>query len=222
MDNQVDRASDAVPPVDDGVIEIGGRKFMQDAKGNYVPLNLVKPADKLKDEAARKMLRFARDLSAQIARFKGYCYDDINSLQALLAQEYGADLGGKKGNVSFTTLDATMRVSLKVSDLIEFGPELQAAKSLVDACLTEWSEGSRDEIRALVTRAFSVDKEGAVNRTELFMLMRVGIADARWQRAMDAIRDSIQVIGSKSYLTFEQRASTDGKWEAIPITLARA
>ncbi|WP_336801534.1 DUF3164 family protein [Kaistia sp. MMO-174] len=205
-----------------GVTDVGGKPYMTDAKGNLVPLAMVKPMDKLADETVRKMMTFARELSEQIARFKGHCFDDVGSLQALIAQEYGATLGGPKGNVTLTSFDGTLKVTVQVADQIEFGPELQAAKRLVDACLGEWSEGSRDELRAIVTRAFNVDKEGQINRSELFMLLRVAIEDERWQAAMQAIRDSIRIIGSKTYIRFHERAGAEGGWRPITIDLAAA
>jgi hypothetical protein len=195
---------------------------MRDAKQDLKLLSSVKPMDKLADEAVRKMVDFARDLSSQIARFKGHCFDDIGSLQALIAQEYGATFGGRKGNISLSTVDGTLKVTVQVADQIEFGPELQAAKSLVDMCLAEWSAGSRDELIAIVNRAFNVDKAGQINRAELFMLLRVDIADERWKSAMQAIRDSIRVIGSKTYIRFYERAASDGGWRAITLDLASA
>jgi hypothetical protein len=187
-----------------------------------VPLSSVKPVDKLTDELVRKMIGFARDLSAQIARFRGHCFDDIGSLQALIAQEYGASLGGPKGNIQLTTIDGREKVSVQVADQLEFGPELQAAKKLVDTCLQDWTAGSRDELVAIVNRAFQVDKEGRINRAELFMLLRVEIDDERWKSAMQAVRDSIRVIGSKVYIRFHERDQPDGGWHAITIDLAAA
>ncbi|TPQ52996.1 sulfate transporter [Prosthecomicrobium hirschii] len=208
--------------LDDGVIDLGGKRYMRDTRGALVPVNLVRPMDKLMDETVRKMVGFARDLSAQIARFKGHCFDDVGSLQALMAQEYGAQLGGRRGNITLTSFDGTLKVTVQVADEIEFGPELQEAKKLVDACLSEWSAGAGDELRAVVNRAFQVDKEGQINRSEIFMLLRVAIEDPRWQSAMDAIRDSIRVIGSKTYIRFHERAAPDAPWGAITIDLAAA
>ncbi|MCW1842274.1 DUF3164 family protein [Prosthecomicrobium hirschii] len=208
--------------LDDGVIDLGGNRYMRDTRGALVPVNLVRPMDKLMDETVRKMVGFARDLSAQIARFKGHCFDDVGSLQALMAQEYGAQLGGRRGNITLTSFDGTLKVTVQVADEIEFGPELQEAKKLVDACLSEWSAGAGDELRAVVNRAFQVDKEGQINRSEIFMLLRVAIEDPRWQSAMDAIRDSIRVIGSKTYIRFHERTAPDAPWGAITIDLAAA
>lgn len=205
-----------------GALVVGHELYMRDAKGALVPLRLVGPVDKLMDELVRKMIGFAQDLNAQIDRFKGHCFDDIGSFQALIAQEYGASVGGRKGNITLTSFDGCLKVQLQVADLIEFGPELQAAKSLVDQCLTEWGEGSREEIRAIINRAFNVDKEGKINRAELFMLTRVAIEDERWQRAMDAIHESVRVIGSHQYFRFYERSAPDQPWQAITIDLASA
>lgn len=205
-----------------GAVDVRGKLYMTDPKGALVPINLVKPVDRLMDELVRKMLTFAVDLNAQIGRFRRHSFDDVVSFQALIAQEYETNVGGTKGNITLTTFDGTQKVQIQVADLLEFGPELQAAKRLVDACLTEWSEGSGDELRAIVNRAFNVDKEGKINRAELFILLRVAIEDERWLRAMEAIRDSIRIIGSKTYIRFYQRPDGSAPWQAITIDLASA
>jgi hypothetical protein len=205
----------------DGTEVISGRTFMEDAKGNLVPLANVKPEDKLQDETVRKIMGFARDLSAQIARFRGHTVADLGSFDALLSQEYGGKIGGAKGNRTYQTFDGCMKVQVQVSDLISFGPQLQVAKSLIDECIIDWSEGSRDEIRALVMRAFNTEKEGQINKSDLFMLLRLDIADDRWKRAMEAIRNSITVTGSKEYVRFYERDNPKKDWRPITIDLAK-
>lgn len=216
--------SDArTPETPAAVVDVAGKPYMRDARGALVPLAAVKPMDKLIDDQVRKIVGFARDLSGQIARFRGHTFDDIGSLAALIDQEYGAKLGrGSKGNLTLTSYDGTLKVQVQVQDQIEFGPELQAAKKLVDECLTDWSADSGDNLRAVVTRAFQVDKEGQINRAEIFMLLRIVIDDPRWVRAMDAVRESIRIIGSKTYVRFHQRDTPDGGWNPITIDLASA
>lgn len=206
----------------EGVIVINGRDFMEDAKGNFVPVDNIKPADKLQDQTVRKIMVFAVALNAQLVRFRSNTMADLGALDALLAEQYGAKIGGAKGNRTYQTIDGLMKVQVQVSDLISFGPELQAAKSLIDECLTEWSAGSRPEIQAVVTRAFNTDKEGQINKSELFMLLNLKIEDGRWQRAMDAIRDSIRITGSKEYVRFYQRTTRLDDWQAVTIDLAKA
>lgn len=211
--------TDATHPA---AIDVAGTPYLRDAKGNLVPVASVKPVDLLMDETVRKVLDKARDVSAVVAAFKGEAFESVNDLQALISQNYGATVGGKKGNITLVSFDGCQKVQVQVADLLEFGPELQAAKSLIDECLSEWAAGSGAELRALVNRVFQVDKEGHINRAELFMLMRVEIEDERWVRAMEAIRDSIRIIGSRTYVRFYDRPAPDAAWRAITIDLASA
>ncbi|EAV40435.1 hypothetical protein SIAM614_21435 [Stappia aggregata IAM 12614] len=206
----------------DGVEMINGQSYMRDAKGNLVPLENVKPQHKLEDETVRKIVGFAEELSAQISRFRNHTFADLLSLTALLAQEYDSQKGGKKGNTTFQTVDGCRKVQVQVSDFIDFGPEIQIAKSLIDECLNEWAADSRPEIRSIVTRAFNTDKEGQINKSEIFMLMRLEIEDERWQRAMTALKDAMRITGSKSYVRFYRRDQPDADWQAITIDLAKA
>jgi hypothetical protein len=201
-------------------IDVAGQPYLRDAKGALVPLSTVKATDLLMDELVRKATDDASSLSARLATFKAEAFTSVGEFQALLAQEYDAAIGGKKGNITLTSYDGRRQIKVQVADLFEFGPELQAAKALIDACLAEWAAGSGAELRALVNRVFSVDKEGQINRAELFMLLRAEIADERWQRAMNAIRESIRVIGSRSYVRFYAREAIDAAWRAIPLDLA--
>lgn len=205
-----------------GVIEFNGRQFMTDPRGAMVPMETIKPVDKLIDGEVRKILGFAQDLSAQVGRFRQHTLDDFDALAALLDQEYGAKAGGAKGNMTFTSFDGCMKVTLQVADNFVFGPELQTAKKLVDECLNSWTGDSGPELQAVVNQAFNVDKEGQVNRSELFRLLRLDIADERWRSAMQAIRDSMRVDGSKRYVRFYVRPNAQAGWSAVTIDVAVA
>ena len=207
---------------DDGVIMVNGKPYMENAKGALIPKELIKPTAQLEDETVRKIIRFARALSDQIARFRGHGFTDLGELEALLEQEYGLAKGGAKGNKTFMTVDGLQKVTVQVADFIAFGPELQIAKGLIDECLNEWAADSCPEIRAVVTRAFNTDKEGQINRSELFMLMRLDIEDERWKRAVKAIREAMRIIGSRQYIRFYQRKTQQDRWEPITIDLAKA
>ena len=208
--------------VDDGVITIEGVAHMRDGRGALIPVALIKPTDKLIDQTVRTIMGYAIPLSAQVSRFKEHTFDDLGALEALLQEKYGARLGRAKGNKTLMSHDTLFKVSVQVADNITFGPELQVAKGLIDECLNEWAEGARDEIRTIVTRAFNTDKEGQINRTEIFMLLRLEIRDPRWVKAMEAIRDAMRVVGSKTYVRCYRRAAIDAPWEAVTIDLAKA
>lgn len=205
-----------------GVIDVDGTPHMKDGKGRLQPLSTVKPQDQLQDEVVRKIISYALELSAQIARFKGHSFEDVNSFIDLLGQEYGETRGGRKGNMTFLSYDGTMKMSIQVADHYDYGPELQIAKGLVDECLTEWSADARPELRSIIERAFQTDKEGKINRAELLSLKRLEIEDDRWKRAMQAISDAERAVGSRTYMRFYLRDHADAPWEPVTIDLARA
>lgn len=198
--------------------------YLIDAKGRFVPEASVRPVELLEDQMVRKVLGYAVDLANQIGRFKSHVFADTGSYMSLAEEEYGVTKRGAKGrgNVTFTSLDGLLKVQISVADRLTFGPELQVARTLIDECIGEWAEDARAELRVLVDQAFAADKEGQVSRDAVFRLLRVTFEDTRWRRAQDAIRDSIRVIGSKSYARFYIRADQQADWKAVPIDLAAA
>ncbi len=177
-------------------IDVAGAWYLSDAKASLVPIAMVRAEDLLMDELVRSVVAKANALSTALTAFKLHAFESVGELQALLAQQYEAKIGGKKGNITLTSYDGCKKIQVAVSDLVELGPELQIAKQLIDECLREWSADSRDEIRALVDRVFAVDKEGQISHAGLFMLLRVGITDERWLRGMAASKVSWAVLSA--------------------------
>ena len=211
------------PLPDTRAIVIDGQIYMRDAQGRLTPEALVRPQDMLQDEMVRKIIAFADDLSAQVARFRAHCFDDIAAFDALLQAEYGGHARKSvKGNRTYLSYDGTMKAQVQIAERVAFGPEMQVARDLVDECLAEWARDSGDEMRAIVGHAFQVDREGEISRAAIYSLLRLDIDDARWQRAMTAIRDAMRVMGSKTYIRCYRRETPEGTWIPITIDLAKA
>jgi len=205
-----------------GDVIVNGRAYRADAKGALIPVEAIKAEHLLEDETVRKVLGYARELSDQVARFKQHTFDDLASFEAILAQQYQGRVGGAKGNKTFMTYDGLMKVQVQVQDYIDFGPQLQVAKGLLDECFREWSDASRAEVRTIFTDAFNVDKAGQIDRARIFGLLRYDFEDERWKRAMDAIRAAMRVVGSKIYVRCYERPRPDADWRSVTIDLAKA
>lgn len=204
-----------------GITLVNGKSYMADARGALVPIETIKPADKLEDEVVRKIMGFAVTLSEQIERFRGHTMTDLGEFDALLDQEYGVNKGGKKGNRTYQTFDGLMKVQVAVSDFVTFGPQLQIAKRILDDLMMEWTADSLPEVRAIITRAFNTDREGQVSRSDIYALLRMDISNARWQEAMRAIREAMRIVGSKEYVRFYRRPVVTDDWRAVTIDLAK-
>ncbi|MBR0644013.1 DUF3164 family protein [Plastoroseomonas hellenica] len=196
--------------------------YLEDAAGRLVPRAQVKAEHLLEDEMVRELHAKAVELQKQLAEFREAAFGRCRALLELLAQQYQAPRGGKKGNVTFASYDGAIRVQIAVGDYITFGPELQVAKSLVDDCLRRWSEGANDNLRAIVTDAFQVDKEGKVQADRILALRRLDIEDPTWQRAMQAIGDAVRVTHSKEYVRFYARPSRERDHALVALDIAKA
>lgn len=205
-----------------GLIDINGRSHMADNRGRYIPVENVRDTDKLEDQLVRLIFGYADDLHAQIARFKGHCFDDIGAHLALIAEKYGAKKGGIKGNMNFTSFDGCLQVQVAVADFVRYGTELQTAKTLFDECLAEWGADAHPVIRQLLQDAFGTEKAGQVSRELIFRLLRTEVDDPRWREAQRALKDSMQTERSKTYIRFRRRARPTDPWEKVTISIASA
>jgi hypothetical protein len=191
----------------------------EDAKGRLVPESQIKPIDKTRDDLVRELFAKAEAVHKVLAEFKLAAFADIEAFVQLSAEQYGARLGGNKGNVTLLSFDGVQRVQRAIAENIVFDERLQAAKELIDECLREWTADARPEIALLVQDAFRVDAAGNIRTGSVLALRRLDIADARWRRAMDAIGDAVQVVGSKSYVRFHRR-DANGQYQALSLDLA--
>lgn len=205
----------------DGKTFVGEKCYMADAKGALLPIEIIKQQHLLEDQMVRLQFGWFLALVEQANRFRGHLFSDLGEFDALIAEKYGAEKGGPKGNRTYSTVDDCYKIRVRVRDEIEFGPELQAAKSLIDECLRGWSEDASAPLRVIVNGAFNVDKEGMINKSEIFKLLRHDIADPTWVAGMTALRDAIRITGSRTSYEFSMREGPGAPLVTVSITPTR-
>jgi hypothetical protein len=188
--------------------------------GSLVPESTIKPIDLARDQIVNEIVEKAKLVSNQIAEFKAGTFADIQAFIEMSSEQYGAKVGGVKGNVTLMSFDGRYKVQRSIAESISFSEQLQAAKVLIDECIHAWSEGANDNIRVLVNDAFQVDKEGNINIGRVLGLRRLNITDEKWKQAMQAIGDAVQVVGSKSYVRVYERVGDADKWNPIALDVA--
>ena len=193
--------------------------YRQNANGDLVLIENIKEIDLLRDELVIGIAARAREKSGELAEFKGTVMDEINAFVQASAARFKAKLGGTKGNLSLLSFDGRYKVVVAQQDSITFDERLQVAKSLIDKCIKKWSDGADTNLLALVNDAFQVDKTGNVSIRRVLGLRQLDIEDKDWKKAMDAISESTQVVGSKSYLRVYERAESG---DYLPISLDMA
>ena len=196
--------------------------YMRNPAGHLVPRDQVRQQDLLRDAVASKLAADAIEINRLLREFKALALGDIADLVKISAEKYKVSLGGEKGNVTVTTFDGRFKVIRAYAERIVFTEEIEAARALINACIVRWSEGANANIRALVDRAFRTDSKGQIKMSAVLELLRLEIKDDEWQRAMQAIRDSIQSTGTAVYVRVYERIDDTDQYRPISLDLATA
>ncbi|UFQ97012.1 DUF3164 family protein [Pseudomonas wenzhouensis] len=195
--------------------------FRLDAQGRHVPESMIKPLDLMRDELVMAIVGKTQELNQALVDFKAKVFGEVDALVAVAADEYGAKLGGTKGNVTLFSYDGRFKVVRAKADNIRFDERLQGAKALIDECLQEWVKGSRPEIITLINDAFKVDQAGNIRTGSVLALRRLEITDERWIRAMQAISDAVTVVTTSSYVRVYERVGDTDRYEPISLDIAK-
>lgn len=193
--------------------------YRRDPQGRLVAEVLIKPIDLARDALVQEIVQAWKEENARLKALKNRAFEDIAAFIELSAEQYRVHIGGKKGNASLISFDGKYKVVRQIQEAIRFDERLKAAKALIDECLTEWTEGARAELRAIVNDAFRVDQEGNIRTAQVLGLRRLPIEDERWQRAMLAIGEAVQVVGSTAYVRVYER-DANGKYQSISLDMA--
>ena len=194
--------------------------YMQNATGHLVPESQVREQDKLRDQIAYDLVEEAEELNARLKAFKNKALKDIADLVQISADKYGANLGGKKGNVTVTTYDGKYKVIRSHAERIAFTEEIEAAKALFDECLMNWSQGGNENMKVVVDRTFRTNSNGQIKTSQVLDLMRAEVDDPLWKKAIEALKDSMQSVGTAVYIRVYQRVGESEQYRQIPLDLA--
>ena len=191
--------------------------YWQDASGSLIPESKIKDIDKLRHQVVTDLCLMAEKSRDGLADFKARAMQEVAALVSTSMEQYGVKAGGEKGNVTLISFDGRYKLVRSMQDKLTFGEQLMAAKALIDECVHEWAHNADDNIKVLVNHAFQTDKEGKINTGRVLGLRRLEIRDAKWQSAMQAIADSIQIASTKPYVRFYKRNDITGNY--LPISL---
>lgn len=195
--------------------------FMLNARGGLDPVAIVKDVDKLRDDMVHEIVNESIQKHKELQEMKKRFFSTIDAFVRLSAEKYNLNYGGKKGNMTFLSYDGMYKVVVSVNENIFFDERLQIAKELIDQCIQDWATDSRNEIKALIQDAFYVGKSGKLDKNRILGLRRLDIQDERWQKAMTAISDSIQIAGSREYIRiYERDINNSDKYNLINLDIA--
>lgn len=194
--------------------------YRENYRGDLVREDSIKDIDLVRDRLTIEIVQKAQAMHDLLAKCKAEMMADIEAFVSLSAEQYGVNWGGKKGGVTLASFDGRYKVILSIADVIVFDERLQVAKELINECLLEWSTGAHKGLVTLVNDAFRTDANGNLRTNRVLGLRRHNIDDPRWMRAMDAIADALQVVGSNRYIRVYERVGTTEKYDHVPLDIA--
>ncbi|MCD1597893.1 DUF3164 family protein [Rheinheimera aquimaris] len=194
--------------------------YWENALGALVPEHLIREIDKQRDQLVKELVAKAQDINQKLSEFKQTAFADIQAFVQLSAEAYDVSIGGKKGNVTLYSYDGRYKIQRSVADTMSFDERIQAAKALILECGQDWTSESKPEAKVVIDHAFAVDKNGNLSVSRILDLRRLDIKDPRWVKAMTAIGESLQVVGSKAYVRVYERIGTSDQYKPIPLDLA--
>lgn len=201
----------------------------RDPQGRLVPVSQISAADQMKDELVTRLCEEAERRRDDLAAFKRRALDEVMAAKALIFEKYGAKIGGPKGNFALRRYDGSSEVEYTIADRIVFGPELQAAKALIDECIQSWDDASTldPRFKILIDDTFQVNKAGRIDTHRVLGLRKhkmidpvTGEPDALWERAMEAVTDALIVDRTAIYLRFYRRDPRTNRREQIALSFA--
>ena len=177
-------------------------RTLTDAQGREIPVKVLHTEILEKDAAVKKAMDCAMKLQERIISDKQKMIQIIESYLNDAARRNGLEW---KGNALLISFDEKYRVEMRFREKIQFGIELQLAKQKIDECIKAWSVDSNDNLKAIVSDAFQLDKHGQLARYRIFALRRFKIKDPVWKEAMELIDKAILVTSTKQYISFAVR-----------------
>ncbi len=200
-------------------------KFWRNASGHLVPVDQISDLDRLKDDLANALVTQAETISTDLTTFQAKALAEMQAAKALMFERFGAKVGGARGGFGIRSYDGEVEVRLDVQEKISFGPELAAAKALIDECVESWdANGDTDpRMRALVDHAFQVNKKGRIDTSRVLGLRKMpmkdrnGVPDPKWAAAMEAVTEALISDQTATYVRYYRRNPTTGAMEQVSL-----
>ncbi len=194
--------------------------YRENALGELIPVSRIKAVDLLRDELVNNIVQKAKALQPQLVEFKANSMSEIADFIDLSAEEFDVKYGGTKGNVTLTSFCGQYRVIRAKAELRAFDERMQAGKAKLDEILLQRQQSSDDLIKAIINKTFKVNKQGLIDVNQVLGLRALAEDDPEWVKAINAMVDSAQVVGTRPYLRIYERQE-DGAYKQIALDIAK-
>jgi hypothetical protein len=159
--------------------------YWVDGEGARWPLKAVSKADQKRDEVVESLVASALKLQMIIKQVKRAMNAQIQEYLNEVAESYWEHW---QGNAKIKNFSQDKEVEVNIAKQLSFDETLHVAKVKIDKCITQWAEGSKAEIIALVNQAFQVNQKGQMDVKALLKLPRIQSSNPMCE-AMEIIQE---------------------------------
>lgn len=193
-------------------------KTWTDHKGQDVPREYVDAFDVTKERKLSKLMRKATSLNSKLAAFKAEAFKEADALYAKMLENAEIEKDERKGNYTLASFDKSVKLTVDVSNRIEFDENINLAQEKITEFLREKTNGADAELSALVNHAFTT-KKGRLDTKRIFGLFSLKIKHPKWVKAMELIKASIQTNNSVRYMAFYTR-DAEGEYHIVNLNFS--
>ena len=195
---------------------------MTDACGVAIPTRHVKAYDRLRDRVARRILKRWQTGRSMLERIRQETAADIALVQDAAIDGRDQVELGEKGNFQAMSFDALIQYGRSVRYVIRFDDRLRKAQEIIEGIIAEKALGIDEDVATLIKGVFRPTSNGLLCQARVIGLFRLKIKHARWQQAMDLIRDCMDPQRGKTLFWVRFKPSRDAAWQSVLLDIADA
>jgi hypothetical protein len=195
------------------IIKEGRIKYYIDPEGVKVAEKRVTKEEKIRDDLVETLVAKAEAINADLVKFKAQCAQILKTHLDTTAQKHGEKW---QGNATIHDFSNVMSVTVRHQKRKEFNHSVNVAVKKIDRWISEKANNTNTDIISVVRKLTKVDDRGKYDRDSLKQLLDIRIDDPLWNEAMEIIRNSLEVVSTKTYFQFKK---DDGSGELKNIIL---
>lgn len=192
-----------------------------DESGMKIPVNRIKPIERLMERRAGEVYSKAVAINAQLVAFKELIRKACNEVYDRFMDDKGIDASKSKGYFTWYNFDHSVKIEVSIQDRITFDDmTIKAAQETLNAFLTEVVDSKFDFVKDLVRDAFTTSR-GKLDAKKVLGLIkyRDRIDHPMFHQAASLIEKSIRRPDSKTYYRVFIR-NEEGQYEAVELNFS--
>lgn len=186
--------------------------------GRMRDVDSFKPEKVLVHDWVEERVAEAERLQELMSARKRSDFEEFEAIRDLISEQYGARIGGVRGGTELVSIDELTKIQITTTDQKTVTPAIMAAEELVREVMDDLLDGSNEDLRQIVDRAFVRNRQtGKISTTQIRRLASLEINHPKWPKAQKALREAIESAGVRQYMRFYRRETLLAPWTQVDL-----